>query len=93
MYFAMEENACAPINLLITLKECLRGMLIQDAVHLDRSLLEFRPWYNCMRPYQHLAGRPSAQVWHGIDPYHQVPKRALWFETWEGRLRSWVLLQ
>jgi len=74
-----------------TLKAALRAHAIANARHLDVSLAQFRFWYNAVRPHQHLGGRTPLQVWHGIDPYRRPPKRALWFEGWNGRLRGWVL--
>ena len=74
-----------------TLKAALRGYAIADARHLDLSLAQFRFWYNAVRPHQHLGGRTPLQVSQGIDPYRRPPRRALWFEGWNGRLRGWVL--
>jgi transposase InsO family protein len=74
-----------------TFKTALRGYAIADARHLDLALAQFRLWYNAVRPHQHLGGRTPLQVWRGIDPYRRRPKRALWFEGWNGRLRGWVL--
>jgi transposase InsO family protein len=74
-----------------TLKAALRDHAIADALHLDPSLAQFRFWYNVVRPHQHLGERTPWQVWQGIDPYRRQPKRGLWFEGWNGRLRGWVL--
>jgi transposase InsO family protein len=74
-----------------TLKKALRGYAIADARHLDLSLAPFQFWHNAVRPHQHLGGRTPLRVWQGIDPYRRPPKRALWFEGWNGRLRGWML--
>ena len=76
-----------------TLKAALRDHAIADSRHLDLSLAQFRFWYNAVRPHQHLGGRTPLQVWRCIDPYRRPPRRALWFEGWNGRLRGWVLHQ
>lgn len=75
-----------------TLKSHLQGLRFLDETHLLRGLKEFRHYYNHVRGHQHLGGRTPADVWHGIDPYRQAPRRCLWFEGWDGRLRGWRLL-
>jgi transposase InsO family protein len=74
-----------------TLKAHLRDFAIRDLPHLAQSLGQFRFWYNAVRPHQHLGGRTPVQVRRGIDPYRTPPRRVLWYETWDGRLRGWLL--
>jgi transposase InsO family protein len=78
-------------NVFGTLKAHLRDFAIRGLSHLAQSLGQFRFWYNEVRPRQHLGGRTPAQVRHGIDPYRTPPRRVWWYESWQGRLRGWLL--
>lgn len=58
---------------------------------LNQSLRLFRLWYNHVRPHQSLTGRTPAEVWDGVDTYRHPPKRAIWFEAWDGLLTGYYL--
>lgn len=70
------------------LKAQLGGITFSDPASLAIGLVEYRAYYNHVRPHQHLDGRTPADAWRGIDPYRQAPRRLLWFEGWGGRLRG-----
>ena len=74
-----------------TLKAQLRDAAVDDHGQLQNRLVEFRHYYNYVRPHQHLGGRTPSEAWRGIDPYRRPPRRRLWFEGWDGRLRGWLL--
>lgn len=74
-----------------TLKMHLHGWRFTDGRCLAQGLDEFRHYYNAVRPHQHLVGRTPNEAWQGIDPYQRPPRRCLWFEGWDGRLRGWQL--
>jgi len=61
-------------------KETLRGALVQ-----------FRFWYNHVRPHQNLGGRTPEEVWNGVDVYKKEVKQEYWFEAWDGLLTGFYL--
>jgi transposase InsO family protein len=69
-----------------TLKGKLDRILIADRDELRCKLVEFRCWYNHVRPHQHLGGMTPAEVWSGR---RKSTRRPLWFCAWEGRLTGW----
>jgi len=58
---------------------------------LNCSLVEFRFFYNHIRPHQHLQGWTPAEVWSRVDPYAQPIKQEFWFEAWDGLLQGYYL--
>ena len=69
-----------------TLKEKLNQWQVNNQEQLNGALVQFRFWYNHVRPHQNLDGRTSAEVWRGIDVYKKEPKQEYWFEAWDGLL-------
>lgn len=53
-----------------TFKGRIRHLAITHAAQLDRHLVEFRWWYNEVRPHQNLGGRTPAEVWLKTRPAH-----------------------
>jgi putative transposase len=71
-----------------TLKERLNHWRVPDREALNRSLAEFRTWYNFVRPHQSLYGRTPAEIWNGTDVYRRKHNRAYWFSAWDGLLQG-----
>lgn len=69
-----------------TLKEKLNHIEVYSKEGLNDALMQFRFWYNHVRPHQNLDGRTPAEVWANRDVFKQQPKRKYWFEAWEGLL-------
>lgn len=74
-----------------TLKQKLNRWEVSSLEELNGALNQFRFWYHHVRPHQNLNGRTPAEVWNGIDVYTKRPKRAYWFEAWEGLLQGFYL--
>lgn len=70
-----------------TLKEKLNQWEVDSSQQLNGALLQFRFWYNHVRPHQHLQGRTPAEVWQGQNIYTQTIKETDIFETWDGLLK------
>lgn len=75
-----------------TLKHKLDQWEVSGFEALNGSLAEFRFFYNCVRPHQHLGGRTPHEAWHGVDPFARKAKLHRWFETWDGLLQGYYLL-
>lgn len=71
-----------------TLKAKLDRLLVTDRDALNEALGTFRFWYNKVRPHQHLQGRTSHEVWHGIDIYRRKIRRRVEYEAWNGLLQG-----
>lgn len=69
-----------------TLKQKLDCWKVPNRDALNVSLVEFRFWYNQVRPHQSLYGRTPAEVWNGKDIYRRRPKAMLPYEAWDGLL-------
>jgi len=69
-----------------TFKRCLDGIAIQGQHELRAKLVEFRCWYNHVRPHQHLGGHTPAEVWEGHKKSTRPPR---WFEAWDGHITGW----
>lgn len=74
-----------------TLKEKLSQWEVDSLEQLNAALVPFRFWYNHVRSHQHLDGRTPAEVWAGNDVFVTKPKRATWFEAWDGLLTGYYL--
>lgn len=69
-----------------TLKKSLDQIAVADIRELSIKLVEFRAWYNHVRPHQHLNGRTPAECWEKRDKSCKPPE---WFSIWEGRITGW----
>ena len=69
-----------------TLKQKLDRITIADRDDLCCKLIEFRCWYNHIRPHQHLHGHTPAEAWVGHKKSTRRPER---FDAWDGRLTGW----
>ncbi|MDO9289651.1 MAG: integrase core domain-containing protein [Thermodesulfovibrionales bacterium] len=74
-----------------TLKEKLDQWKVNGFEQLGGALVQFRFWYNHIRPHQNLDGRTPAEVWNGIDVFSRIPKLEYWFEAWDGLLTGFYL--
>lgn len=74
-----------------TLKERLDQWTVVSGETLQKSLDEFRFWYNAVRPHQHLAGRTPLEAWNKLDPMAKAPKSVEWFSAWDGLLTGYYL--
>jgi len=74
-----------------TLKAKLDQLAIESFAALDQALVEFRFFYNHVRPHQNLNGRTPAEAWAGIDPFTTKHKSEYWFEAWDGLLTGYYL--
>jgi transposase InsO family protein len=74
-----------------TLKEKLNQWQVNNQEQLIGALVQFRFWYNDVRPHQNLDGRTPAEVWRGIDVFTKGPKQEYWFEAWAGLLTGFYL--
>ncbi len=74
-----------------TVKEKLNQWNVDSLEQLRGALVQFRFWYNHVRPHQHLDGRTPAEVWQGNDIYIQKIKKECFFESWEELLTGYFL--
>jgi transposase InsO family protein len=74
-----------------TLKNKLDRLAVDSMDALTLALIEFRFFYNHVRPHQNLGGATPAEAWTDIDPYAMPCKGEYWFEAWEGLLRGYYL--
>lgn len=74
-----------------TLKLKLDQWEVAGVEALKRSLVEFRFFYNHVRPHQHLQGTTPAEAWAQVDPYARPVKQEFWFEAWDGLLQGYYL--
>ncbi|KAF0143503.1 MAG: Integrase core domain-containing protein [Nitrospirae bacterium] len=74
-----------------TLKEKLDQWQVNGSEQLEGALVQFRFWYNHVRPHQNLDGRTPAEVWSGIDVFTKGHKEEYWFEAWDGLLTGFYL--
>lgn len=74
-----------------TLKERLNQWQVDSPYQLNGALLQFRFWYNHVRPHQHLQGRTPAEVWQGQDIFNTKVKQEVFFEAWDGLLSGYYL--
>ncbi len=74
-----------------TLKEKLNQWQVNNKEELSGALVQFRFWYNHVRPHQNLDGRTPAEVWRGADIFTVTPKQEYWFEAWDGLLTGFYL--
>lgn len=80
-------------RLFLTLKEKLNLILPIDGAALDHLLAEFRFWYNTVRPHQHLHNFTPMEVWTGVNPFKEKPKKIFRFSGWDGMLKGFYMLR
>jgi transposase InsO family protein len=61
-----------------TLKCKLDRLAVHAVGDLNRALVEFRFFYNHVRPHQNLGGATPAEAWSGIDLRTHAPKGEYW---------------
>ena len=69
-----------------TFKAKMHRIVVADFDELQRRLLEFRAWYNHVRPHHHLYGRTPAEAWKGADRSIAAPE---FYSAWDGLLTGW----
>ncbi len=69
-----------------TLKGKLDHFAVDSRADLNGALVQFRLWYNHIRPHQSLQGRTPAEIWAGRDIYRRPSRKAVWFDAWDGLL-------
>ncbi len=74
-----------------TLKGKLRLWEIDSLTQLNGALVQFRFWYNHVRPHQNLDGQTPAETWSGEDIYTKQSNNEAWFEAWDGLLTGYYL--
>lgn len=74
-----------------TLKEKLDQWQVEDREQLDGALVQFRFWYNHVRPHRNLNGRTPAEAWRGTDVFANGFTQEYWFEAWDGLLTGFYL--
>jgi transposase InsO family protein len=74
-----------------TLKSKLDQWQVDSSLQLNRSLKQFRFWYNHVRPHQHLNGKTPAEAWQGKDLFLNGYKKSYWFDAWDGLLTGYYL--
>ena len=74
-----------------TLKAKLDCLEVVSLDALNAALVEFRFWYNHVRPHQHLGGATPAEAWAGVNPFAAKIKSEYWFEAWDGLLQGYYL--
>ncbi len=67
----------------------LKHYVIRNQETLTRDLAAFTPWYNFVRPHQHLDGRTPAEVWsqRSANPNGEC----YYFSQWQGALTGFYL--
>jgi transposase InsO family protein len=74
-----------------TLKGKLDHLAVDSMEALSNALVEFRFFYNHVRPHQNLAGLTPAEAWAGDASFARLSVREYWFEAWDGLLRGYYL--
>jgi transposase InsO family protein len=69
-----------------TLKQKLDRIAVVDGDDLRVKLVEFRAWYNHVRPHQHLGGHTPAETWSGRP---KSVKRPQFVSIWGGHISGW----
>ncbi|KAF0144562.1 MAG: Integrase core domain-containing protein [Nitrospirae bacterium] len=74
-----------------TLKEKIDQWQVTNQEQLNEALVQFRFWYNHVRPHQNLEGRTPGEAWRRIDVFTKGHKQEYWFEAWDGLLAGFYL--
>ena len=69
-----------------TLKQKLDRWAVAGREELAVALVDFRAWYNHVRPHRHLAGLTPAEMWRGVNPYVTAAGEVRYFSAWDGML-------
>jgi len=72
-----------------TLKDRLNLWEVDSIDQLNLALIQFRFWFNHIRPHQYLDDRTPAEVWSGDNIFQGKPRKAYWFEAWDGLLAGY----
>jgi transposase InsO family protein len=72
-----------------TLKEKLDRLAVDSLEGLNEALVEFRFFYNHVRPHQNLAGLTPSESWTGEAPFTRLSAHEYWFEAWDGLLSGY----
>ncbi|MBI1835543.1 MAG: transposase family protein [Burkholderiales bacterium] len=78
-------------RLFLTLKQKFNLIVPIDATALDHLLAEFRFWYNGVRPHQHLHNFTPMEVWTGVNPFKEKPRKIFRFSGWNGMLKGFYM--
>ena len=74
-----------------TLKAKLDQWSVASVAELGNALVQFRFFYNHVRPHQNLNGYTPAEAWLGTDVFAGKPETEYWFEAWDGLLQGFYL--
>ena len=74
-----------------TLKKQLNRITVANFAALSHAMLEFKTFYNLVRPHQHLQGRTPQEAWDGIDPRRCAPQEARFVKAWGGLLTGYYV--
>ena len=74
-----------------TLKHKLDQWSVASLEELGNALVQFRFFYNHVRPHQNLQGRTPSEAWRNVNPFAAAPKTIEWFEGWDGLLQGFYL--
>lgn len=74
-----------------TLKRSLDRLAVDSLEALNHALVEFRFFYNHVRPHQNLDGATPAEAWSGVNPHASRIQDEYWFEAWDGLLCGYYL--
>lgn len=74
-----------------SLKASLDQLAVLSFDALGDALVEFRFFYNHVRPHQNLGSATPAEAWDSIDPHLTRFKHEYWFEAWDGLLTGYYL--
>lgn len=74
-----------------TLKQKMNQWSVASLEELGNALVQFRFFYNHVRPHQNLGGRTPAEAWSRVDIFVREAKMEYWFEAWDGLLQGFYL--
>ncbi len=74
-----------------TLKKTLNRITVANFAALSHAMLEFKTFYNHVRPHQHLQGHTPQEAWDGVDPRRCAPKEARFVKAWGGLLTGYYV--
>ena len=74
-----------------TLKQKMNQWSVASLEELGNALVQFRFFYNHVRPHQNLGGRTPAEAWSRVDIFVREAKMEYWFEAWDGLFQGFYL--